>query len=168
MKAERPQPDIQPDQASGVSTSTSPNGPINIPHDILPVLSILRKHIAELSHENAALRYVFLGGPIPGSARSSASAAEAVGPGEESGLGTVLERVEIEGAQNVKLEQIVTRVKELVRENEELGELVLTLGRTSPEVWQQALDGTSLYHSASCLIVQFGDAIGMWPMAKGV
>jgi hypothetical protein len=83
------------------------------------------------------LRYVFLGGPIPA---SSASRAAGFGNGGiEAAEG--LKRVEIVGSQEVKLEQIVHRVKELVQENEELGELVLTMGKASPKVWQQALDG---------------------------
>ena len=102
---------------------------IAIPHDILPVLAILREHIAELSQDNAALRYTFMGGPLPS------------GIATPGGGTAALEKVEIGGGQSMKLERIVARVKELVHENEELGELVLSLGKASPQEWQQALDG---------------------------
>lgn len=39
------------------------------------------------------------------------------------------------------LSVVVGRVKELIRENEELGEMVLEAGRGSSGEWQKALDG---------------------------
>lgn len=82
-----------------------------------------------------------MGGPTPGSGGSTAESGDAEMTGTSA---PQLERIEVEGGQGVKLEQIVTRVKALVQENEELGELVMSLGKASPDVWQQALDGASL------------------------
>jgi hypothetical protein len=151
-------PAAEPSGAVGEPAPSAPSKPaITIPHDILPVLAILRQHIADLTRDNAALRYVFLGGPAPRAsstiklASSEADAMDTEGTAnaskDSSGMEMdkpELERVYISGAQGVNLEQIVVRVKELVRENEELGELVMTLGQASPVVWQQALDGWSL------------------------
>lgn len=143
--------------AKAASSASSKSATITIPHDILPVLAILRRHIADLTRDNAALRYVFLGGPAPRASsgpKGTASGSDAMDTEgtanantESSGMEldkAELERIDISGAQGVNLEQIVVRVKELVRENEELGELVMTLGQASPVVWQQALDGWSI------------------------
>ena len=39
------------------------------------------------------------------------------------------------------LDDVLARVKELIRENEELGDMVLEAGRESKEEWQKALEG---------------------------
>ena len=77
------------------------------------MLSLLRGHIAHLTRDNDALRYTFLG---------SSNAA----------------RLENAG---VDLEQVLERVKELIRENEELGEMILESGREGHDEWQRALEG---------------------------
>lgn len=46
------------------------------------------------------------------------------------------------GAGGLNLERVVERVKQLVRENEELGEMLLQLGqRGDEEEWKKSLDG---------------------------
>jgi aspartate oxidase len=65
-----------------------------------------------LTRENDALRYAFLG-------PSNAARLEA----------------------GVDLEQVLERVKELIRENEELGEMILESGREGHDEWQRALEG---------------------------
>lgn len=46
------------------------------------------------------------------------------------------------GAGGLDLERVVERVKQLVRENEELGEMLLQLGqRGDEEEWKKSLDG---------------------------
>ena len=105
---------------------------VTIPHELLPTLSLLRSHIAELSRDNEALRYTFLGGPVASSSKvtadtpSTAPSAASTSPG---------------GPQGLDLRSIAARVKELLRENEELGEMVLEVGRGRAEEWQKALDG---------------------------
>jgi aspartate oxidase len=68
-----------------------------------------------LTRDNDALRYIFLG---PSNAGSKAQL--------EAG---------------VDLEQVLERVKELIRENEELGEMILESGREGHDEWQRALEG---------------------------
>ena len=45
------------------------------------------------------------------------------------------------GVQGVDLGAVLARVKELIRENEELGDMVLEAGRESKDEWQNALEG---------------------------
>lgn len=101
---------------------------ITIPHELLPTLHILRSHITELTRDNEALRYTFLGGPTASPSKvtlDTPSTAQAA----------------MEGVQGLDLRVVLGRVKELIKENEELGEMVLEAGRGSSKEWQKALDG---------------------------
>lgn len=110
-----------------VPTSPSPTQLLTIPHELLPTLSLLRHHIAELTRDNEALRYTLLGGPVASSSKVTLDT-----PQTQRLPGGVL---------GVDLSVVVGRVKELIRENEELGEMVLEAGRGSSGEWQKALDG---------------------------
>jgi hypothetical protein len=148
-------------------TDSSTLPPVTIPHQLLPTLEILRRHIAELSRDNASLRYTLLGQPYTrgsglspradvraGSSRANASAST------ETGLlslnqvsissrnlgGTVGETQRgREVVQGVDLEKVVARVKAIMLENEELGEMVLEAGKYEgmDEELQLALEGES-------------------------
>lgn len=121
----------------------------HIPHDILPVLGVLRKHISELRRDNHALRYTFglstaHDPPLPTASSSKVT----------------LDRPEAEAADykgkktetvGVDLEAVMRRVKELVRENEELGDMVVEVGKASAEEWQAALEG-ALFPPALSLV----------------
>ncbi|WVQ78970.1 hypothetical protein IAT38_001062 [Cryptococcus sp. DSM 104549] len=151
-----------PDQPS--HPPAEPPAPIDIPPSLLPVLSLLRSHIADLTRDNQALRYTFLGQAIPrrgpitqtptpvvastptmpaqltpnvaGSADVEMSPAggeapQPSAPGMQPGP----------GVGGVDLERVVDRVRELVRENEELGEMLVDVGkRESEEDWKMALE----------------------------
>jgi len=41
----------------------------------------------------------------------------------------------------IDLEQVLSRVKELIKENEELGDMLLQAGTAGGEEWMKALDG---------------------------
>lgn len=125
------------------------SGEVVIPHELLPILSVLRDHISELTRDNQALRYTFglesspssASGPIASSSKvkldpslSTPTAGGARGP--EGG-----ESVPPKGIPGLDLEAVVTRVKELVRENDELGNMVIELGRGSTEEYESALEG---------------------------
>ena len=88
--------------------------------DIIPVLDLLRNHIAILTRDNEALRYTFVE-----SSKASSS------------------KTDQDPAQGVDLEEVVSRVKALVRENEELEQIVLEAGRESTDEYRAALDGES-------------------------
>jgi len=96
---------------------------LSIPHDLLPTLSILRSHMTTLTRDNDALRYTFLG---------QTSAAEPLDVLGEAGKPR---------AGGVILEDVLVRVKELVRENEELGEMVLHAGQANVDALERALHG---------------------------
>jgi hypothetical protein len=95
---------------------------ITIPPELLPTLSLLRHHISELTGDNEALRYTFLGESPASSSKVTLDAPMSI----ESGL---------------DLQVVVKRVKEVMRENEELGEMILEAGRGRGEEWQRAIDG---------------------------
>ena len=88
--------------------------------DIIPVLDLLRNHIAILTRDNEALRYTFVE-----SSKASSS------------------KTDQDPAQGVDLEEVVSRVKALVQENEELEQIVLEAGRESTDEYRAALDGES-------------------------
>lgn len=123
-----------PNHSTTIPLSTSQSLPepqqlITIPHELLPTLSLLRRHIAELTRDNEVLRYTFL----PNTASSSKAKLDA------PVLGSVMMA---SGVQGLDLDVVLSRVKELIRENEELGEMVLEAGRASSSGWQKALDGS--------------------------
>lgn len=152
---------------SSSSSISQPDQPIEIPTPLLPLLGILRTHIAELTRDNYALRYTFMGQALPrrGSitqtptpvfspisslppqennidiemaATTGDSGPSTVGLAPPSGSGTAQTRV---GAGGLDLERVVERVKQLVIENEELGEMLLQLGqRGDEEEWKKTLD----------------------------
>ncbi|ORY34707.1 hypothetical protein BCR39DRAFT_556219 [Naematelia encephala] len=139
------------------SPNTTPHAPLVIPHELLPTLSLLRKHIAELTRDNEALRYTFLGTrsatstvtpptassskitlDLPSTPASSTLAAtsnvdlvDASGSSSASGMKT---------GHEVDVGAVLGRVKELVKENEELGEMVLEAGRATTAPWEKALE----------------------------
>jgi len=86
--------------------------------DIISVLSLLRSHIAALTRDNEALRHTFLG------TRTGSSS-----------------KLTQETSRITDLEDVVSRVKELIQENEELGEMVLEAGKEGVEEYQRALEG---------------------------
>ena len=117
-----------------VPVKDEPPKPITIPHGLLPTLSLLRDHITELTRDNEALRYTFIGR----------------GPAAATSSKVTLEDMEAEGAisahlsggiQGVDLEAVVGRVKELLKENDELGDMVLEAGRWGEVKWEKTLEG---------------------------
>ncbi|CAD6565405.1 MAG: hypothetical protein TREMPRED_001161 [Tremellales sp. Tagirdzhanova-0007] len=112
------------------SQSTSSAPLFTIPHELLPTLSILRQHISELTRDNEALRFTFMGG---GSVASSSNVTL------DTSSTTTGEFIP-GGVQGVDLGAVLARVKELIRENEELGDMVLEAGRESKDEWQNALE----------------------------
>ncbi|KIR31651.1 hypothetical protein I352_05986 [Cryptococcus deuterogattii MMRL2647] len=160
-------PVADPSSSSSISQS---DHPIEIPAPLLPLLGVLRTHIAELTRDNYALRYTFMGQALPrqGSITQTAtpvfsptlslppqennvdvemvattgdSGPSTVGHAPPSGSGAGQIGV---GAGGLDLERVVERVKQLVSENEELGEMLLQLGqRGDEEEWKKSLDGSS-------------------------
>ncbi|RXK37959.1 hypothetical protein M231_04745 [Tremella mesenterica] len=168
---------------------------IHIPHDLFPVLNLLRKHIAELTRDNEALRRTFIGIPnqrmnnidVKNSQVGESStrpkgnmnitSPKLVGlgmtpttpfiptrgpagltdiklemesttdygrPEEMStrGKGKGMEE-EVKGRMEygtIDLNVVVERVKSLLKENDELGEMVLELGKIGKEEWEKALE----------------------------
>jgi hypothetical protein len=98
---------------------------LSIPPELLPTLSILRSHITTLTRDNEALRCTFLGRPC------IADPLDTLG---EAG------KPKVDG---VNLEDVLIRVRELVRENEELGDMVLHAGHADVDALEQALNGES-------------------------
>lgn len=111
---------------------------IEVPHDLIPVLSVLRHHITELQRDNHALRYTF--GLDSSSPVASSSKITLELPVLEQADDVKGKKADVGG---VDLDAVVRRVRELVRENEELGDLVVEAGQASSEEWQRALEGRS-------------------------
>jgi hypothetical protein len=109
---------------ASTSTSTS-DEKIEIPHALLPVLDVMRHHISELTRDNQAMRFTF-GLESSSIATSSKITLDSPHPVVHNGL---------------DLNAVVKRVRELVRENEELGDLVLEAGKIDIEEWELALEG---------------------------
>ncbi|WVQ95819.1 hypothetical protein IAU59_002918 [Kwoniella sp. CBS 9459] len=171
--------------------SSTSGEPIEIPHSLIPVLAVLRQHIQELTRDNQALRYTFLGpsppsrgsiktsqtpfvsSPLPVPAPAPAPAPTA-GPSDPAVLGPPGGDVDMDVtstasssqlmpppastspssdsrpggpdsssaatiAQSIDLEKVLDRVKDLIRENEELGELVVQVGQRDDSAWEKAL-----------------------------
>lgn len=146
-----------------LSHNPASTGPITIPHDLLPTLQLLKSHISDLTRENAALRYTFIGEPTAGPSRVTGTGASPLSPSatavpvsdplaslDQASISELNRSVagapgETLRAQGVDVEKVLTRVKALMLENEELGEMVLEAGRRSgaKEEWQKALEGES-------------------------
>ncbi|KAK4686609.1 hypothetical protein P7C73_g3509, partial [Tremellales sp. Uapishka_1] len=141
--------------------------PITIPNELLPVLSLLRRHIADLTRDNEALRYTFLGLPTRGSLSqampppnipvpspiptASSDALKLESPNinspsitlspPEAAVPSSAHQSEGGGvARRTDLVKVLDRVRELIRENEELGNMVLQAGRGGHEEYEKALE----------------------------
>lgn len=134
----------------------------------MPVFAVLRQHIHELTRENAALRYTLLGTSArPDIATSSRVTLDAVVspassmattplPTESPPIGIEVTPPTDSAAQlpnpppvprpgpiepDVDLAAVVARVKTLMLENDELGDMVAEAGRADGEEWAKTLDG---------------------------
>jgi hypothetical protein len=87
----------------------------------------MRHHISELTRDNQAMRYTF----GLDSATSSNVTLDGHLPVESR----------ISDKQGVDLKAVVDRVRALVKENEELGDMVLEAGRVDTAEWERALEG---------------------------
>ena len=151
---------VKPENVSTTSPATGmppPQGDssdlITIPHVLLPTLSLLRSHITALTRDNDALRYTFLGQASPNTSlqpvASSSKVTLDVPMTPSSSIAPlpvpqVFGRIERYGpVSDVDLEAVVGRVRELLKENEELGEMMLQAGKTGGREWQQLVDGKS-------------------------
>ncbi|WVO14338.1 hypothetical protein L204_101970 [Cryptococcus depauperatus] len=143
--------------------------PVEIPSTLLPLLGILRTHIAELTKDNQALRYTFLGqamprrGPItnattpvsaqppslpnPSLLADGKADVEMVLPAGDPKINSadaapaLILSPDQPDTGGLDLEKVVVRVRALVQENEELGEMVMEAGRLGDEEqWQRALE----------------------------
>lgn len=119
------------DHSTTIPVPTTTTGPlqITIPNELLPTLSLLRNHIYHLTRDNEALRNTFIGNPSP------STTADSKNPD------TTTKPIESIKGHGLDLEAVLGRVKELIKENEELGEMVIELGRSSTEEWEKALEG---------------------------
>jgi hypothetical protein len=121
----------KPTPATSTTIPVSPTGQseekIEIPHALLPILDVMRHHISELTRDNQAMRYTF--------GLDSASSSRVTLDGHLPVEPRMLER------QGLDLKAVVDRVRALVKENEELGDMVLEAGRVDTEEWERALEG---------------------------
>jgi hypothetical protein len=106
---------------------------IDIPQALLPILDVMRHHISELTRDNHAMRYTF-GLVDSGTATSSKVTLDGMLP--------VPEGSRSESRNGLDLKAVVERVRALVKENEELGDMVVEAGRVDTEEWERALEGT--------------------------
>ncbi|WVR08049.1 hypothetical protein IAU60_005094 [Kwoniella sp. DSM 27419] len=181
-----PAPSSAVSQDAPATQSTSP---VEIPPSLVPVLAVLKAHIGELTRDNQALRYTFLGPnpptrgsikaaqtprvasplPVPQSITPassggvsnlsgnavvftpSSSGPTLAVPGSSKGSADVdmdpqlttsaKETTAVQAMLHaVDLERVLDRVKDLIKENEELGEMVLEAGRGGSESWERALE----------------------------
>lgn len=65
------------------------------------------------------------------------------------GAGGINENTPGVGRPVVDLEAVVSRVKDLLRENEELGEMVIEAGKVDTRDWETALEGVCACPSIS-------------------
>lgn len=117
------------------TASTAVDEPFTIPPQLVATLDLLTEHIAELTRDNEALRNTFL------PHYRDAAAAGSAEPGHPRAAD---EAVKSSTSNGVDLEAVLQYVKELIRENEELGEMLAEAGRTDKSEWQIALDGAFL------------------------
>lgn len=142
------------------SGSQDAAAPIYIPPNLVPVLALLRDHIQELTRDNAALRYTFLGSATrpagnlsPGSSIATTPLSVDSPPLAEGasmplalpvpGAGGSLAPPPAGGADTpgVDLSAVVERVRTLILENDELGDMVAEAGRVDGEEWLRTLEG---------------------------
>ncbi|KLT45119.1 hypothetical protein CC85DRAFT_326031 [Cutaneotrichosporon oleaginosum] len=133
--------------------------PIHVPPALIPVLSLLRDHIQELARDNAALRYTFLGpnrlspgssiattplsvdSPLTHDATTMPLALPVPSPGVMGGLAPPRSASAAPPeAAGVDLSAVVERVRTLILENDELGDMVAEAGRVDGEEWLRTLD----------------------------
>lgn len=93
----------------------------------------MRHHISELTRDNQAMRYTF-GLDLPIATSSKVTLDSSVDSSTTAHT----------GEKRLDLKAVVERVRALVKENEELGDMVLEAGRVDTEEWEQALEGKSL------------------------
>ncbi|ORX37689.1 hypothetical protein BD324DRAFT_622870 [Kockovaella imperatae] len=105
--------------SSSLAAQTSSQPRMAIPDELLPTLTLLRNHIRDLTRDNEALRYTFVG------ISSNPSALNERDAGPSRSL--------------VDLGEVVVRVRELMQENEELGQMIIEAGRSSDEEWQKLI-----------------------------
>jgi hypothetical protein len=126
----------------------------------MPTLSLLRQHISRLTEDNIALRSLFLGraesNPAFASSVESTAASTSrmtlepqpvAAPGTLAGSASSTTDVAATASkvEGVDLEKVLARFKEVLRDNEELGEMVLELGRSGrTDEWEQALQGENI------------------------
>lgn len=134
------------------SSAADENVPISIPPALVPVLALLRQHIRELTRENSALRYTFLGSHTPARQEVISLSVGATPPttGDVSpatplepmsaGRTPLMDHKAVSTAPDVDLEAVLTRVKTLMLENDELGDLVAETGQASSDEWLKALE----------------------------
>ncbi|BEI81706.1 hypothetical protein CcaverHIS002_0208660 [Cutaneotrichosporon cavernicola] len=129
--------------------------PIYVPPALIPVLSLLRDHIQELARDSAALRYTFLGPNRLSPGSSIATTPLSVDspqtadpttlplalPVPSTGLGPP-RSVSVAPTEpaSVDLAAVVERVRTLILENDELGDMVAEAGRVDGEEWLRTLD----------------------------
>jgi hypothetical protein len=115
------------------TTVPAPSGPpeekIEIPQALLPILDVMRHHISELTRDNEAMRYTF-------GLDSTAS--------NVNSDGHLPVEPRISEKQGLDLKAVVDRVRALVKENEELGDMVIEAGRVDTAEWERALEGMLL------------------------
>jgi len=99
---------------------------IEIPHALLPILDVMRHHISELTRDNQSMRYTF-----GLDSTTSGVASDVHLPTEPR----------IAEKQGLDLKAVLNRVRALVKENEELGDMVLEAGRVDTAEWERALEG---------------------------
>nr|XP_018260259.1 uncharacterized protein I303_07176 [Kwoniella dejecticola CBS 10117]OBR82417.1 hypothetical protein I303_07176 [Kwoniella dejecticola CBS 10117] len=194
LKAQQPprHPTIPISPASQAQSQTS-SGPIEIPPPLIPVLAILRQHVTELTKDNQALRYTFLGSEKPnkGSIKTTQNPiiasplpipASGGGPSTSMPMSATSSKLTLDvdmvsspnptlgnppkpstpttgmGISNIRfaqvdIEKVLDRVKNLIEENEELGEMILEIGRRDDfqVQWEKAMDGELVYHLISDL-----------------
>jgi hypothetical protein len=102
---------------------------IEVPQALLPILNVMRHHISELARDNHALRYTL--GLTTGDENTATSSK------------VTLDTPQIGTTAGVDLEEVVKRVRGLIVENEELGDMVLEAGKAGTEEWEQTLSGVS-------------------------
>lgn len=93
------------------------------------MLGVLRHHISELTRDNQALRYTL------GLGSSSSSKPGLDNDDSSEGKG----KARSTGSTGVDLEAVLQRVKMLIKENDEMGDMVIEAGQASTEEWERAL-----------------------------
>ena len=117
---------------------------IEIPHALLPVLDVMRHHISELARDNQAMRYTFGLDSVATTSKITVDSSQPA-PLSTSPAGG--------GREGLDLKAVVDRVRALVKENEELGDLLLEAGRVDTEEWERTLAGKPFCEAYSLLLL---------------